>query len=68
MKTQPRSCAVISSVVALAQALGISLVVEGVESDEQRVRLIELGCSIAQGYLFARPMPEQHFLDYCSES
>lgn len=53
MKTQPRSCAVISSVVALAQALGISLVVEGVESDEQRVRLIELGCSIAQGYLFA---------------
>ena len=36
MKTQPRSCAVISSVVALAQALGISLVVEGVESDEQR--------------------------------
>lgn len=29
MKTQPRSCAVISSVVALAQALGISLVVEG---------------------------------------
>ncbi|MEI1330047.1 two-component system response regulator cyclic di-GMP-specific phosphodiesterase RocR, partial [Pseudomonas aeruginosa] len=68
MKTQPRSCAVISSVVALAQALGISLVVEGVESDEQRVRLIELGCSIAQGYLFARPMPEQHFLDYCSGS
>lgn len=66
MKSQPRSCAVISSVVALAQALGISLVVEGVESDEQRVRLIELGCSIAQGYLFARPMPEQHFLDYCS--
>ncbi|MCA4128538.1 EAL domain-containing protein, partial [Pseudomonas aeruginosa] len=56
------------SVEALAQALGISLVVEGVESDEQRVRLIELGCSIAQGYLFARPMPEQHFLDYCSGS
>lgn len=50
------------------RALGISLVVEGVESDEQRVRLIELGCSIAQGYLFARPMPEQHFLDYCSGS
>ncbi|MGV8604742.1 diguanylate phosphodiesterase, partial [Pseudomonas aeruginosa] len=48
-----------------AQALVISLVVEGVESDEQRVRLIQLGCHIAQRYLFARPMPEQHFLDYC---
>jgi len=65
MQNQPRSAAIISCSVALAQALNISLVIEGVETAEQQSRLIELGCTIAQGYLFARPMPESHFIDYC---
>lgn len=65
MQTQPRSAAIISCSVALAQALNISLVIEGVETGEQQMRLIELGCTIAQGYLFARPMPQSHFIDYC---
>lgn len=62
---QPRSGAIISCSVALARALDISLVVEGVETPEQQRRLLELGCSIAQGFLFARPMPGSHFIDYC---
>lgn len=65
MQEQPRSCAIISCAVALANALGISLVIEGVERPEQRTQLIELGGTLAQGFLFARPMPESHFLDYC---
>ncbi len=62
---QPRSSAVISYTVALARALGMTLVIEGVETREQQERLIKLGCSMAQGFLFARPMPEGHFSAYC---
>lgn len=67
MQSQPRSAAIISCSVALARALDISLVLEGVETVEQQARLIELGGTLAQGYLFARPMPENHFVDFCLE-
>jgi EAL domain-containing protein (putative c-di-GMP-specific phosphodiesterase class I) len=65
MQSQPRSAAIISCSVALARALDISLVIEGVETVEQQARLIELGGTLAQGYLFARPMPGSHFIDFC---
>ena len=65
MRHSPRSSLIISSTVALARSLGISLVVEGVETLEQKERLQELGCTVAQGFLFARPMPESHFIAYC---
>jgi diguanylate cyclase (GGDEF)-like protein len=48
---------VVSSTIALAHALGILTTAEGVETPEQLDRLAELGCDIAQGYLFARPAP-----------
>ncbi|WP_152224307.1 EAL domain-containing protein [Pseudomonas sp. SCB32] len=67
MQSQPKSAAIITCSVALAKALGISLVIEGVETVEQQVRLIELGGTLAQGYLFARPMPESHFIDFCAQ-
>lgn len=53
---QPRCRAVISSTLALGEALGMSVVIEGVETWEQRQQLLDLGCTQAQGYLFARPM------------
>lgn len=56
LQSHPRCAAVVRSAVALASTMDISLVVEGVESKEQKTRLLELGCSLAQGFLFARPM------------
>lgn len=67
MQNQPKSAAIISCSVALARALGISLVIEGVETAEQQAHLIELGGTLAQGFLFARPMPESHFVDFCTQ-
>lgn len=67
MQSQPKSAAIISCAVALAQALDISLVIEGVETPEQQARLIELGGTLAQGFLFARPMPERHLIDFCTQ-
>jgi diguanylate cyclase (GGDEF)-like protein len=46
---------VVSSTIALAHALGIRTTAEGVETAEQLDRLADLGCDVAQGYLFARP-------------
>lgn len=61
LTSQPRSGAIISSAVALAKAMDMTLVVEGVETAEQRERLISLGCELAQGFLFARPQDGESF-------
>lgn len=46
----------VEAIVNLSQALALQTVAEGVETDEQRARLVELGCILAQGFLFARPL------------
>jgi diguanylate cyclase (GGDEF)-like protein len=50
--------AIISAVIGLANALGFTVVAEGVETSKQSKWLLDLGCNLAQGYLFARPAPE----------
>jgi diguanylate cyclase (GGDEF)-like protein/PAS domain S-box-containing protein len=47
----------VRGLVDLAGVLGLRTVAEGVETPEQLARLRELGCDMAQGFLFARPMP-----------
>ncbi|MDZ7872702.1 MAG: EAL domain-containing protein [Rhizobium sp.] len=47
----------ISAMISLGQSLSLDIVVEGVETPEDAAILARLGCSTAQGYLFARPMP-----------
>jgi diguanylate cyclase (GGDEF)-like protein len=48
---------IIQAIVALGRALGVTVLVEGVETEEQRVLLRLAGCDEMQGYLFARPAP-----------
>ena len=54
---QPRSSAIISSIVTLARGLDMSVTAEGVETEEEFERLKALGVNYAQGYLFGRPQP-----------
>ncbi len=48
---------IIQAIVALGRALGLSVLVEGVETEQQRVLLRLAGCDEMQGYLFAKPAP-----------
>lgn len=47
---------IVRLIVETAQALGMSVTAEGVETEEQRRKLTEMGCTYLQGYLFARPL------------
>ena len=49
-------------IVALANSLNIEIIAEGVETQRQRERLHDLGCTYAQGYLFGRPAPPSQAL------
>jgi diguanylate cyclase (GGDEF)-like protein/PAS domain S-box-containing protein len=49
--------AIVAAIVALSDSLQLSVVAEGVETEAQFGMLGELGCQLAQGYLFSRPVP-----------
>ena len=51
--------AIVSGTVGLAHALGVIAVAEGVETADQYAMLKELGCDLAQGYYFAKPLPSK---------
>lgn len=51
--------AIVASTVTLAESFGCELVAEGVETQSQAAILTSMGCKLAQGYLFAKPMPEE---------
>lgn len=53
------SQAMIQAIVTLGRALGLKLLAEGVETEEQRVMLRLAGCDEMQGYLFAKPGPRE---------
>ena len=57
-----------ATIVALGHGLGLSVVAEGVETEEQRQILLEQGCDLAQGYYFGRPMPADQFADWVNDA
>jgi diguanylate cyclase (GGDEF)-like protein/PAS domain S-box-containing protein len=58
--TNPRDATVTTAIVALAQGLGVEPLAEGVETAEQRDMLLAAGCSLMQGFFFAKPMPAEN--------
>jgi len=57
--SDPQDEEITRAIVALAQALGMGVVAEGVEEEAQRDFLLEIGCSAMQGFLFAPPLPAE---------
>ena len=58
---QNSSAKVVAAVIAMARALDMQVVAEGIETDEQRSALMALGCELGQGYLLGRPAPVSHW-------
>jgi diguanylate cyclase (GGDEF)-like protein len=59
LTTTRKDAAIVRSIIALGKDLGVSVIAEGVETEEQFRMLRDLGCLQVQGYLFARPAPPQ---------
>lgn len=59
--TDDRSAGLCETVIELAHRLGTQAVAEGVETATELRALSRMRCDLAQGYLFARPMPKQQF-------
>ncbi len=59
----PGSTAIVRAILALAGALGMQAIAEGVETEAQHQMLTQLGCRLGQGFLYARPQPAHVWLD-----
>jgi len=54
----------VQAMIGVAEGLGLSVIAEGVETEEQRQVLIDAGCPTMQGYLFSRPRPAAELEQY----
>jgi EAL domain-containing protein (putative c-di-GMP-specific phosphodiesterase class I) len=59
--TNPNAAAIASTLVKLGQDLGLKVIAEGVETQEQREFLSSIGCHAFQGYLYSKPLPVAEF-------
>jgi EAL domain-containing protein (putative c-di-GMP-specific phosphodiesterase class I) len=57
-------CDLVKATIAMAHSLGLLVVAEGVEMREQLILLDGLGCDLAQGYYFSRPIPAKELNDF----
>jgi len=61
---EPDDVSLVKAILAMAKGLDLKVVAEGVENDEQLSFLLGQGCDRVQGYLLARPMPEEAYGEY----
>lgn len=55
---------VVKYVIALAHELGVKVIAEGVENEEQKNIYRDLGCDYIQGYYYSKPLSEEDFIEY----
>jgi len=66
-RSRPKVMSVLETIVELARKLQLRTVAEGIETEEELVLLQSLGCDMAQGFLFAHPMPQKMLETYLQQ-
>lgn len=61
IRDKERSRIIVQSLIGMADSLGMEVITEGVETEQQLRLLSEMGCSHFQGYYFSRPVPVEQF-------
>jgi EAL domain-containing protein (putative c-di-GMP-specific phosphodiesterase class I) len=57
----PDDIALCEAIIVMAHKLGLQVIAEGVETEQQRLLLLEAGCDYAQGFLFSKALPAEEF-------
>jgi EAL domain-containing protein (putative c-di-GMP-specific phosphodiesterase class I) len=57
----PNDAAIVKTIIAMSEVMGLGVIAEGVETEAQRDFLEQSGCHTFQGYLFGRPVPLEQF-------
>ena len=57
----PQDAAIVHAIVAMAQSLNMTVIAEGIETGKQFKMLRDMGCDVAQGYLFSPAIPAEEF-------
>lgn len=61
--SNPNSFALCKAIITIAHELGLSVIAEGIETEQQKEILTKVGCNFGQGYLFSKPLSYQQFED-----
>ena len=67
METSQHDRLIVKSTVDLVHQLGLEVIAEGIETRGQYALLQTMGCDVGQGYLIARPMPEEQLMRWYAE-
>lgn len=68
LSVMPNACTLTKAIINLAHNLGLKVVAEGIETEDQLIFLHENGCDIGQGYYFSRPVDAAALLEFLSIS
>lgn len=62
LETDPKSVVIVDAIAALAKGLGLEIVAEGIESEQEWRILADLGCEVGQGYFFGKPQSSEDLI------
>ena len=66
--SQPRSAELVKAIITISQQMGLSVVAEGTETEQQVSMLTAMGCQVFQGYYFSKPLPYDDFTAFLSRA